>query len=194
MRKLDFEVDSDTKNMIINGDRGALMAVVETLKSLGSGKDHQMEDSLDALPEQTSKILEESNKLPQQSNIEKPLRKDSKKQSKTNGSQDLLEYVLDVLSSCLSLTRKQAIALIAENNKYLAHIMVKGVKGAFAEVEEILQRFYQDNEQIIQKIVENHDMCVFYLQVVKPALLSKNEEVAMWASRILTKVGYDLAN
>ena len=35
MRKLDFEVDSDTKNMLINGDRGALMAVVETLKSLG---------------------------------------------------------------------------------------------------------------------------------------------------------------
>ena len=57
-----------------------------------------------------------------------------------------------------------------------------------------MQRFYEDNDQIIQKIVDNNDMCVFYLQVVKPALLSKKEEVAMWASRILTKVGYDLAN
>jgi len=82
--------------------------------------------------------------------------------------------VLDVLSNCLKLTRKQAIALIAENNKYLAHVMVKGVKGSFAEVEEIMQKFYEDNEQIIQKIVENNEMCVFYLQVVKPALLSKN--------------------
>jgi len=50
MRKLDFEVDSDTKNMIINGDRGALAAVLETLRSLGEGKDRAMEDSLDALP------------------------------------------------------------------------------------------------------------------------------------------------
>jgi hypothetical protein len=113
MRKLDFEVDSDTKNMIINGDRGALLAVVETLKSLSEGKDRTMEDSLDALPEQNSKILEESNKLEQQSNIEKPIKKDSKKQTKSAGNQDLLEYVLDVLSSCLKLTRKQAIALIA---------------------------------------------------------------------------------
>ena len=113
MRKLDFEVDSDTKNMIINGDRGALLAVVETLKSLSEGKDRTMEDSLDALPEQNSKILEESNNLVQQSNIEKPIKKDSKKQTKSAGNQDLLEYVLDVLSSCLKLTRKQAIALIA---------------------------------------------------------------------------------
>lgn len=153
MRKLNFEVDSDTKNMIINGDRGALSAVVETLRTLAEGKANYAEDSLDALPEQTSKILEESNKPSKQSNIENVSRKDSKKQAKAANSQDLLEYVLDVLSSCLKLTRKQAIALIAENNKYLAHVMVKGVKGSFAEVEEIMQRFYEDNDQIIQRIV-----------------------------------------
>jgi hypothetical protein len=57
-----------------------------------------------------------------------------------------------------------------------------------------MQKFYEDSDLIVQKIVENNDMCVFYLQVIKPALLSKNEEVALWASRILTKVGYELAN
>lgn len=133
-----------------------------------------MEDSLEALPEHPSNILEESNKVSQESNIDKSPKKEPKKPSKALGSQDLLEYLLDTLSSCLKLTRKQAIALIAENNKYLAHVMVKGVKGSFAEVEEIMQRFYQDNDQIIQRIVENNEMCVFYLQAVKPALLSKN--------------------
>jgi hypothetical protein len=29
----------------------------------------------------------------------------------------------------LKLSRKQAIALLADNNKYLAHVLVKGVKG-----------------------------------------------------------------
>jgi hypothetical protein len=57
-----------------------------------------------------------------------------------------------------------------------------------------MQKFYEDNDLIIQKIVENNDMCVFYLQVIKPALLSKHEDIALWASRILTKVAYDLAN
>jgi hypothetical protein len=39
MRKIDFEVDSDTKNMIINGDRGALVAVIDTLRSLSDRKE-----------------------------------------------------------------------------------------------------------------------------------------------------------
>lgn len=64
-----------------------------------------------------------------------------------------MEYVLDVLSNYLKLTRKQAVALISENNKYLAHVLVKGVKGSFAEVDEIMQKFYEDSDLIIQKIV-----------------------------------------
>lgn len=31
--------------------------------------------------------------------------------------------------SCINLNRKQAIALLSDNNKYLAHVFVKGVKG-----------------------------------------------------------------
>lgn len=45
------------------------------------------------------------------------------------------------------------MALISENNKYLAHVLVKGVKGSFAEVDEIMQKFYEDSDLIIQKIV-----------------------------------------
>lgn len=29
----------------------------------------------------------------------------------------------------LKLSKKQAIALLSDNNKYLAHVLVKGVKG-----------------------------------------------------------------
>jgi hypothetical protein len=50
MRKIDFEVDSDTKNMIINGDRGALVAVIDTLRSLSDRKEFMADDSLEALP------------------------------------------------------------------------------------------------------------------------------------------------
>jgi hypothetical protein len=42
---------------------------------------------------------------------------------------DLLEYIVSELIYNLKLTRKQAIALLSDNNKYLAHVLVKGIKG-----------------------------------------------------------------
>lgn len=95
---------------------------------------------------------------------------------------------------CLKLTRKQAIALLSDNNKYLAHVLVKGIKGEFAEIEELMERWFTNIEYIVQKMTEQNDMCFFFLQVVKPALLSKSEEIAQWGSRILSKIGYELAN
>lgn len=34
--------------------------------------------------------------------------------------------------SCIGINRQQAITLLEDNNKYLAHILVKGVKGEFS--------------------------------------------------------------
>lgn len=49
----------------------------------------------------------------------------------TNPQGDLLEYIVNQLMNCLKLTKKQAVALLADNNKYLAHVLVKGIKGEF---------------------------------------------------------------
>ena len=42
--------------------------------------------------------------------------------------------------------------------------------------------------------MQQNDMCFFFLQVVKPALLSKSEEVAQWACRLLSRIAHELAN
>lgn len=47
---------------------------------------------------------------------------------------DLLAYVVSELMGCINITKEQAIALLEDNNKYLAHILVKGVKGEFQEI------------------------------------------------------------
>jgi hypothetical protein len=96
--------------------------------------------------------------------------------------------------SCISLNRKQAIALLSDNNKYLAHIFVKGVKNEFAEIEQLMERWFRRIDFIVQKMIDQNDMCFFFLQVVKPALLSKSEEVAQWGCRILSKIAHELAN
>lgn len=66
-----------------------------------------------------------------------------------NPQGDLLEYIVNELMSCLKLTKKQAVALLADNNKYLAHVLVKGVKGQFTEIDELMQKFYINIDYII---------------------------------------------
>jgi hypothetical protein len=82
--------------------------------------------------------------------------------------------VIGELMSCLSLSRKQAIALLSDNNKYLAHVFVKGVKGEFGEIETLLEHWQRKVEMIVDRMGEQNDMCFFFLQLLKPTLLSKS--------------------
>ena len=43
---------------------------------------------------------------------------------------------------------------------------------------------------IVQRMAEQNDMCFFFLQILKPALLSKSEEVAQWACRLLSRIAH----
>lgn len=104
-----------------------------------------------------------------------------------------MEYIVNQIMVCLKLTKKQAVALLADNNKYLAHVLVKGVKGEFVEIDELMQKFYTNIEYIIEKMIGQNDMCFFFLQIIKPSLLSKSEEIAQWGCRILSKVANELA-
>lgn len=106
---------------------------------------------------------------------------------------DLLEFVVNELTQNLKLSKKQAIALLSDNNKYLAHVLVKGVKGDFTDIEIMLQKFYSEIDYIIEKMAEQNDMCFYFLQIIKPCLLSKSEEIAQWGCRILTKIAHELA-
>ena len=40
---------------------------------------------------------------------------------------------------------------------------------------------------------EQNDMCFYFLQIIKPCLISKSEEIAQWGCRILTKIAHELA-
>lgn len=55
------------------------------------------------------------------------MRKYEGKQTMARG--DLIQFVLSELAQNLKLSKKQAVALLSDNNKYFAHVVVKGVKG-----------------------------------------------------------------
>lgn len=56
-----------------------------------------------------------------------------------------------------------------------------------------MQKFYTNIDYIIEKMIIQNDMCFFFLQIIKPSLLSKSEEIAQWGCRILSKVANELA-
>ena len=49
-------------------------------------------------------------------------------------SECLLEYLILVLCKNLQLKTKQVISLLSQNGKYLAHLLVKGVKGQYEPI------------------------------------------------------------
>lgn len=98
------------KTTIISGEWEALEVVLGELKNIY--------DSAESEPRSPPQREPPSKKIP-------------KKQDRHDENIDILDYVIQTLSEKLKLTKKQAIALIADNNRYLAHVFVKGVKGMY---------------------------------------------------------------
>jgi hypothetical protein len=63
-----------------------------------------------------------------------------------------LEYMIVLLSRNLKLSAKQSAGLLADGNKYLAHIFVKGVKGRFEPIHEFFQECYSTHKQLVKLI------------------------------------------
>jgi len=57
---------------------------------------------------------------------------------------NLLNYLVKTLSMALALKVKQTAALFANGNKYLAHVIVKGIKGKFGPLVEWLEMLYKN--------------------------------------------------
>jgi len=58
-------------------------------------------------------------------------------------TENVLEYVLTTISQGMGLNPKQAAGLLSNNNKYLVHVCVKGVKGDFEKISQWYQNVYR---------------------------------------------------
>lgn len=52
----------------------------------------------------------------------------------------------------INISRQQAVTLLEDNNKYLAHILVKGVKGQFGDIEQLMERWFRKVDFIVHKM------------------------------------------
>lgn len=109
-------------------------------------------------------------------------------------TKSLLEFFLVAISRNFSLRPKQSASLLANGNKYLAHVFVKGLKNEFGPVEKFLQEIYVSMKRLLVFVEIEEGNIPIILNTLKPGLLSKNEEVALWSGRILSKLCFDMAN
>lgn len=75
---------------------------------------------------------------------------DSKKP--LNESKSLLDFFITGLSRHLSLKPQQAASLLSNGNKYLAHLLVKGVKGEFETLVNWLSEIYASISRVFNFI------------------------------------------
>ena len=81
---------------------------------------------------------------------------------------------------------------MTNGSKYLAHVIAKGVKGHYEPIINWYQELYAYTDHIISLLLSGHANTVmpFILNSFKPGLVSKNFEVALWASQLLTKISF----
>ena len=86
-------------------------------------------------------------------------------------------FELLVISICnnFKLSVQHALNLFLDNNKYLAHLLVKGVKGSYEPVLLMLSDLHQHIDFIVDALlcVDEKESLDLLLGALKPCLISK---------------------
>ena len=75
------------------------------------------------------------------------------------------------------LNAKEALSLLSNDSKYLAHILAKGLKGDFRPIDAFIAELLKNLGKIVA-FSKNKENESFFLRSIKPGLISKSEPVA----------------
>jgi hypothetical protein len=111
-----------------------------------------------------------------------------------NDTETVLEYILTTISQAMGLTPKQAAGLLSNNNKYLVHVCVKGVKGDFDKISQWYQTLYSTCRRLAELIdrEEEQGTVPLSLKIITSGLFSPNYDIVVWCLRVLSKLGSEL--
>lgn len=93
-------------------------------------------------------------------------------------SESSLEFFIILLTQSFNMTIEEVLGLFTNQNKYLAHLVVKGVNEHFDGVKlfyKLLNKYYKKLKSFIDSDPKDAHSC-FY--AIKPGFISKDENVA----------------
>lgn len=96
----------------------------------------------------------------------------------------MLELFLLALIKHFGLSPKEALSLLSNDSKYLAHILAKGLKGDFKPIDAFIGELNKNLPKIMN-FCRNKENESFLFRSIKPALISKSESVAEGSFHLL---------
>lgn len=106
------------------------------------------------------------------------------------------EFLLTSFCKHFGIKPKQAAGLLAQRDKYLTHIIVRGLRGKAEPIIGWYQDMYASLKTIVQLIQKEkaRGSLKLMLSALRPGLVSYSLEVAIWACRLFARFGSEFAN
>lgn len=172
MKAYNINIEDDEKNLIVAGDHQILNELLFQIKKLVSLQSKQW------------------NKNAQGVDLESI----SEKKDITK-TESCLEFLLLSLGKSFSLLPKQAAGLLTDGSQYLAHILIKGLKGQYPQVINWLMEIYSVSKHFTNLMKkEEFKAIIVVLNNLKGGLYSKDKDVAKWTVKNLQKIVCDFDN
>lgn len=91
-----------------------------------------------------------------------------------------LEFLTILISKHFKISPQQTLNLYLDNNKYLSHLLAKGVKNSFEPVYSLLEDIKAQIEFIVLRLfcIDEEQNVNFMLNGLKTCLIGKDEKVA----------------
>jgi hypothetical protein len=97
-----------------------------------------------------------------------------------------------MISKTCGLTSKQALSTLEENLKYLSHMIVKGIKNSYEEIEYFFHTLIENMPHLIFLCEKDPSTnTAFILEVAKPSLISREPNVALMGCTTLKAIIYE---
>jgi hypothetical protein len=192
-------------NVLANGPLAQPPQVKDTKKALSTNSGQPQQKRADsALGSRVDRSIQSEMKVPQNQGLFKDDLGDPQKLSLETfdpfvdypQAQNCLSFILLAICKNIQVNAVQAASLLANGNKYLSQLLVKGKKGNYQPVISMLSDIFK-NMPTLLKLVEQEEsqgIVKFILQCLKGVFHSQNIEVAKYGCRIYSKLLYDLAN
>lgn len=168
--------------------------LAEVLKQLGYTLEYAEKSKLtNQDPEPLSRLFaflcELRSKDPQTKGEENALKVDINEIAK-KGSKDAvnaLEFLTILISKHFKISPQQTLNLFLDNNKYLSHLLAKGVKNSFEPIYHLLNDIKAHAEFLVQHLfcIDEEQNVNFALNALRTCLIGKDELTAVLFCEIL---------
>lgn len=152
LRPLGIRLSQEDKGKIINGSHEIIFAIISKLKEI-----HQRTSKESTFPSHAAEITI----------------KDIDPKREVAAADSLLELFLLALIKHFGLSPKEALSLLSNDSKYLAHILAKGLKGDFRPIDAFIAELQKNLPKIVA-FCRNKENESFLFRSIKPALISKS--------------------